>query len=241
MRPETLDGDWDRLYNEFPEVYDEFASVEHAPRPIDVIAERFALEDAVILDVGAGTGRSTLEMAMRAACVIGVEPNEKMLEVAKRRAEAAGARNVRFILGDASNLPSASESVDVVACMTTVFWPPEVVVPAFVSEALRVLRPGGTLFTLNTTPGWYGGEFHDVVTGSPEYEAALAGTLDAAGLATFDFKSIQDYGTVERAVATYGFIFGGASIDLLRAGNHSTVEWRWRVWYGEKASRNATS
>ena len=38
MGPETLDGDWNRLYDEFPDVYDEFASVEHKPRAVDVIA-----------------------------------------------------------------------------------------------------------------------------------------------------------------------------------------------------------
>jgi ubiquinone/menaquinone biosynthesis C-methylase UbiE len=233
MRPETLDGDWNRLYDEFPDVYDEFAHVEHAPRPIDVIAERFSLEGATVIDVGAGTGRSTLQLAELAATVIGVEPNRNMLAVAGRRAEAAGVRNVRFEPGDASALPFPSESADVVACFTTVFWPPEVVVPAFVAEAFRVLRPGGTVFTLNTTPGWYGGEFHDLVTFSPHYENALARALDAVGLDTFDFETTQDYGTSERAVATYGFIFGGGSIERLRERDQSTIEWRWRVWHGE--------
>jgi ubiquinone/menaquinone biosynthesis C-methylase UbiE len=240
VRPETLDGDWNRLYDEFPDVYDEFASVEHAPRAIDVIAERCALEDAVVIDVGAGTGRSTLQLAERAASVTGVEPNENMLAVARRRAEAVGARNVEFVAGDASDLPLASESADVVACFTTVFWPPEVVVPAFAAEAFRVLRPGGTLFTLNTAPGWYGGEFRDVVTFSPEYEDALTRALDAIGLDTFDFRSTQDYGTSERAVATYGFIFGGGSIDLLRARDQSTITWRWRVWHGKKPLQRPT-
>ena len=216
-------------------MYDEFASVEHVPRGIDVIAERFPLDGAVVIDVGAGTGRSTLQLAERAASVIGVEPNRNMLAVARRRAGAAGARNVRFATGDASDLPFAPESADVVACMTTVFWPPEVVVPAFMAEAFRVLRPGGTVFTLNTAPGWYGGEFRDVVTFSPEYEDALTRALDAAALDTFDFGSTQDYGTSERAVATYGFIFGGGSIDLLRARDQSTIEWRWRVWHGKKS------
>ncbi len=234
MRPETLDGDWNRLYREFPEVYDEFASVEHSPRAIDVIAKRIPLRDAVVVDVGSGTGRSTLELEAFAKRVIGVEPNPSMLAVAQERIRETGVANVDLLTGDAMNLPCQSGSADVVACMTTVFWPVETVVLAFAAEALRVLRPGGMLFSLNTAPGWYGGEFHDLVTGSPEYEQALGAALDGAGLASFDFETSQKFRSSRQALATYGFIFGGSSIDHLRETGQTTITWRWRVWYGTK-------
>jgi len=236
MRPETLDGDWNRLYSEFPQVYDDFARVEDEPRLIDVIGERFPISGADVIDVGAGTGTSTYELAERAASVVGVEPNPHMLAVALAKRPADVEARVEFRQGDASHLPCADESADVVACMTTVFWPPEVVVPRFVAEAMRVLRAGGIVFSLNTAPGWYGGELHDVVPGNPQYENALFRALDAAGFETFDFETVQDYRTPEHAVATFGFIFGGRSIELLRANRQSRIRFRWRVWFRMKTA-----
>ena len=55
-RPRTVEGDWNRLYSEYPEVYDEFARVAHEPDPLDVIAGVVPLEGARVVDVGSGSG-----------------------------------------------------------------------------------------------------------------------------------------------------------------------------------------
>ena len=154
-----------------------------------------------------------------------------MRAVAERNAASAGVRNVSFAAGSASALPCADGSADVVTCITTSFWPAEDVVPAFVSEAERVLRAGGTVIVLDTPPGWYGGEFHDVLDGSPEYEEAVDALFAAAGYEQFDFETVQEYGTPERAIETYGFIFGSAAIEQLRERGQSRIAWRWRVRY----------
>jgi ubiquinone/menaquinone biosynthesis C-methylase UbiE len=185
MRPRTLDGDWNRLYSEFPEVYDEFASVAHVPSPVDVIASRFGIDGKDVIDVGAGSGRSTIELADRARRVVGIEPNPSMLAVARERAVEAGVTNVHLLQGDAASIPCDGESADVVTCLTTVFWPPEKVIPAFVVEAQRVLRDDGLLISVNTRPGWYGGELRDFVTGdADEYETGVSRAFAHAGLET---------------------------------------------------------
>ena len=230
MRPETLEGDWNRLYSEFPDVYDAWADCPHRPEPLEVIARQVPLAGGVVVDVGAGTGRSTFELAATAAGVIGVEPNDAMRAVAEERARTSSSRNVSFVAGSASALPVADASVDVVAAVTAVFWPAEDVVPAFVAEALRVLRPGGTVFALNTPPGWYGGDLCDVAAGgAPEYEHTLDRLLAAAGFAYDDFETTQDFGTTENAVATYGFIFGSGAIERLTDRGQTTIRWRWRL------------
>jgi hypothetical protein len=40
---------------------------------------------------------------------------------------------------------------------------------------------------------------------------------------------VQDYGTPERAIETYGFIFGSRAIERLRERTQSRISWRWRV------------
>lgn len=203
--------------------------MRHEPEPIDVIAATWPLDGAIVIDVGSGSGASTFELAARAVEVVGVEPNRAMRAFAERNAARIGARNVSFAAGSASALPCADRSADVVACMTTSFWPAEEVVPAFVAEAERVLRHGGSVIVLNTAPGWYGGELHDLVDGAPEYERALDALLAAAGFEHFDFETVQDYGTPERAIETYGFIFGSRAIERLRERRQSRISWRWRV------------
>jgi ubiquinone/menaquinone biosynthesis C-methylase UbiE len=242
MRPRTLDGDWNRLYSEFPEVYDEFASVAHVPSPVDVIASRFGIDGKDVIDVGAGSGRSTIELADRARRVVGIEPNLSMLAVGRERAVEAGVTNVHLLQGDAASIPCDGESAEVVTCLTTVFWPPEKVIPAFVVEAQRVLRDDGLLISVNTRPGWYGGELRDFVTGdADEYETGVSRAFAHAGLETFDFESLQDYETTARAVATYGFIFGKRSIERLEATRQTTIAWRWRGWYARKSELQTPS
>jgi ubiquinone/menaquinone biosynthesis C-methylase UbiE len=227
----SVEGDWNRLYSEFPEVYDAFARVRHEPEPIDVIGHRWRLAGATVIDVGSGSGTSTFEFAERAASVTGVEPNPALRALAEEHAQRACVRNVSFVEGSASVLPCADGSADFVACITTSFWPPERVVPEFVAEAERVLRPGGAIIVLNTSPGSYGGEFYDLLGGgaADEYDGALDAALAGARFAHFDFATVQDYGTPDHAVATYGFIFGSRAIERLRERGQSRISWRWRI------------
>jgi ubiquinone/menaquinone biosynthesis C-methylase UbiE len=229
VRPESVEGDWNRLYSEFPEVYEAFASYPHDPEPIDVIAARVPLDGVTVVDVGAGTGKSTFELATRATQAIGVEPNPAMRALAEQRAAAAGTANVSFVAGSASALPLPDGSTDVLAAVTTSFWPAEQVVPDFLAEVRRVLRPAGTVFVLGIHPDWYGGELREFVRGAPEYERTLNGLLEDAGFAQFDFETVQDYRTTANAIGTYGFIFGSRAIEELRRRRQTRICWRWRL------------
>ena len=241
VRPVTLEGDWNRLYSEFPHVYAEFAAVRHRPAPADAIAALIPLEGASVIDVGSGTGDSTFELAARAAHVTGVEPNPAMRRVAEARAAAGAAPNVTFVDGSAESIPAADESADAVVAMTTSFWPAEEVVPRFLDETLRVLRPGGAVAVLQTHPDWYGGELGDVAAGAlPEYERAVDTLLTRARFDHHDFETVQDYGTTERAVGLYGFIFGSRAVDRLRERGQTRIRWRWRLYRRDRAVRRAS-
>lgn len=99
-----------------------------------------------VLEIGFGTGRLIEMLAdnVRDGRVAGVDPTETMVEVArKRRRVRAAADRIELRLGDATDLPWASESFDAaVALHCFQFWPE----PANdLKEIRRVLRPGGRL------------------------------------------------------------------------------------------------
>jgi demethylmenaquinone methyltransferase/2-methoxy-6-polyprenyl-1,4-benzoquinol methylase len=100
--------------------------------------------DARVLDLACGTGDLALAAAARGASVLALDLVPGMVALARRK---PGARPIRFLVGDMTSLPLADASIDVV---TTGYGLRNV--PALdraIAECARVLRPGGTLVSLD--------------------------------------------------------------------------------------------
>ena len=69
-----------------------------------------------VLDVAGGTGIVGRAFARTAAQAVVIDMTRAMLETGKREADAAGARNVLFLEGDAAALPFVEGSFDLVTC-----------------------------------------------------------------------------------------------------------------------------
>jgi ubiquinone/menaquinone biosynthesis C-methylase UbiE len=93
----------------------------------------------LILDVGSGTGRYTLEIFRRGAKAVGVEPSTGMLAVAQERRAPAGGPSYVRAAGEA--LPFRSRAFDGVAIVTTLEFAADA--DALLLEAVRVTRAGG--------------------------------------------------------------------------------------------------
>ncbi len=90
-----------------------------------VIARFLAPVDGrALLDVGTGTGRAALALAARGALVTGVDASSEMLEVARRRAAAAGLA-VTFVQGDAHGLDFPDRAFDAVTCLRVLMHTPD--------------------------------------------------------------------------------------------------------------------
>ncbi len=99
-----------------------------------------------VLEVGSGPGLG-LELASaraREGRVVGVDPSETMLEMARRRNRAQiEAGRVELCLGNADRLPFDDATFDKAITMNSLhLWPDPV---AGLMEIRRVLRPGGRI------------------------------------------------------------------------------------------------
>ena len=99
-----------------------------------------------VLDIGSGPGFLADEMAAEVGtegAVHGLDPSEAMLAIARRRETG-----VEYAVGDANSLPYDDETFDAVVSTQVYEYVPDM--PAALTEARRVLRPGGRLLILDT-------------------------------------------------------------------------------------------
>jgi SAM-dependent methyltransferase len=113
-----------------------------------VLAAAGDLTQAVVADIGCGTGRLTRELEQRAARVVGLDPDLTMLTIAAHRVDAP------LVVGDGHHLPFGTASVDVAIAVTVCEFTTD---PAVViSELARITRPGGRVVVgaLNRHSPW---------------------------------------------------------------------------------------
>jgi len=135
--------------------------------------------DAVVADLGCGTGQVAEALAPFVGQVIGVDTSPSMLKTAKKRLAAHD--NVELRAGALESLPLADGSLDA-AIMILVLH--HVADPAVaVAEAARSLKPGGRLVVVDMLPhdrDEYRAQMGHLWLGFAE--ADVVKTLEAAGL-----------------------------------------------------------
>lgn len=125
-----------------------FAKVYNDARPqmpeyaAEVITDYMMRKPELVVDLGCGTGLSTLIWQNRCNHVIGIEPSGDMLKI------ATGKQNdtISFIKAYANNTTLESNSADVVVCSQSFHWmePAETL-----SEINRILKTGGIFATVD--------------------------------------------------------------------------------------------
>jgi SAM-dependent methyltransferase len=122
----------------------------YPPALLDAVEELAArpLAGARVVDVGAGTGIATALLHRRGARVLAVEPGDGMAAQFRRTLP-----DVPIVRGDGNALPPAGATADLVTYAQAWHWTDT---SRAIPEALRVLRPGGTLAL------WWNVPDHDV-------------------------------------------------------------------------------
>lgn len=125
------------------------------------------LTGATVVDIGCGTGYHLPSLSAKAARVIGVEPHDDLVQLARRRCRALP--NVAVHRATAQALPLPDASADVTVARWAYFFGPGC--EPGLAELSRVVRRGGTAFVidLDATRGAFGRWFSRSL---PSYSAA---------------------------------------------------------------------
>jgi len=134
-------ADWDRLralhYSE--DEIEKAVLAAAGPGPFDLV-----------LDFGTGTGRMLALFADRAKRVEGIDLSHQMLTVARTKLQAAGAANASVRHGDATASPYPDSTASLIIIHQVLHFLDD---PArALSEAARVLKPGGRLVVVDFAP-----------------------------------------------------------------------------------------
>jgi SAM-dependent methyltransferase len=226
-----------------PDLYHQFALTSVGL--MDEFVRLVDLSGLDVLDVGAGTGHSTIGAARKARHVIAVDAYRSVVEFGRSAVRAAGLSNVTYVVGDRSKLPAPDDSMDVVICVWAALDH---------REAARVLKHGGVLALLGPAPGSAAGELTAslAASGSP-VRGGIASLADLEptrppvstviqqeqwdgapildGMHRHEFSYVADYGTVENAAAIYGRIVGPTAAKYLTDRAQATIRWRLMAEY----------
>ena len=154
------------------------------------------------LDIGCGGGLLSEPMARLGAEVVGADPSETNIEIAKLHMQSSGLR-IDYRAETAEALAAAGETFDVVLNMEVVEHVADV--PLFLQATSSMVRPGGLMFiaTINRTLKAYalaivGAEYvlRWLPKGTHSYEKLvrpeeIEGPLQAAGLSVVDRSGVS--------------------------------------------------
>jgi SAM-dependent methyltransferase len=139
------DSDSDKIFSgSIPQLYDEYiVPLIFEPYALDLARRAAARKPARVLEVAAGTGVVTRQLAIALApdaAIVATDLNQPMLD----RAAAVGTRRaVEWRQADAMQLPFDDASFDLVVCQFGIMFFPDRA--HALAQARRVLRPGGAL------------------------------------------------------------------------------------------------
>jgi ubiquinone/menaquinone biosynthesis C-methylase UbiE len=118
------------------------------PEPAEdlaVLATHGLGQTSTVVDLGAGTGRFALAAARRFGQVTAVDVSPAMLESLRRRAAAAGVRNLEIVQAGFLSYQHAGPAADAVYTRNALHQLPDFWKAVALDRIGRMLRPGGVL------------------------------------------------------------------------------------------------
>ena len=159
-----------RFFRDNAQRWDELRALHVADREIErALAHHLPVGARRLLDIGTGTGRLLEVLAPKVEQAIGVDQSREMLALARANLARAGIDNADIRLGDMYALPFEADSFDVVTIHHVLHYADDPA--AALSEAARVVRPGGVVLVVDFSP-------HDLVELKREHAHVHLGFAD---------------------------------------------------------------
>jgi ubiquinone/menaquinone biosynthesis C-methylase UbiE len=240
--PGYFEFDW--FSARHPDLYHKFAiSTDGLMAELEKLVD---LSGLVVADLGAGTGRSSLQAAKAAKQVYAIDVYESVVDYASSIVKRAGVENITYIRADNRNVPLADNSIDATLCSWAV---------QSSTEAYRVLKPGGWMISMGAPLEALCGELTATLADSfpelisdvasdalydptcPPLDSLVDGTVwegipFVEPMKIHDFTYVADYGDPLETAATYGRLYGPKAKKYILDWGKSAVSWRLRIQYG---------
>lgn len=235
--PGYFEFDW--LSSRFPDLYHEFAiSTIGLVNKLHTIID---FSEMHVLDVGAGTGRSSIELSKRAKKVNSIDVYRSVIDFGKNEIQRLGIQNIEYTYGDRDKLPFADNSFDAV-----IFSWAE---PNYI-EAYRVLKNNGYIIQMASIPEAICGEITDVLHGTnsndqkiflssypDEFEQrdnTVFSSIPLVGLVDVHrFTYLSKYKSVEELASIVGRLYGPKASDYFTSRKQDTYSWRNEIRIGQ--------
>ena len=155
--PSLIERDGHRVFNPFYLFYLDCRSRDAWQQPERVIDALALAPDAVVADVGAGSGYFTERFARRLGAggfVFATDVQDEMLDRLSERVAESGLANVSVVTARSDD-PSLPEACCDLVFFSSVYKEIDERV-AYMEKVRRVLRPGGRVAILEYRPDWDG-------------------------------------------------------------------------------------
>jgi SAM-dependent methyltransferase len=154
---------------------------------VDKLAARAGLDGTQrVLDIGCGTGQITIPLARHAREVVAIDPVAGMLARGRQAARAAGAGNITWLEGEASQVAAlAAPGADLAVFAASFHWTDR---PAVLAALDGVLAPGGAVVVINDVLG--DSEQPDWVHAIARIRARYLGARRRAGTGIYSHREV---------------------------------------------------
>ncbi|HEY7341795.1 MAG TPA: methyltransferase domain-containing protein [Ktedonobacterales bacterium] len=144
---------WELVYWKNPDDYERLTAGEQVHLGALDAAH---VNDAIVLDAGAGAGRVTLPLARRARAVYAMDAAPPLLHLLERKVADADLRNIEVMRGVFRRVPLPDDSVDAVVSCSAFGVREARGGERGLDELQRVTRPGGRILILwPEDPAWF--------------------------------------------------------------------------------------
>lgn len=237
--PGYFDFDW--FSSRHPDLYHKFAlSTDGLMEELNKLIDLAGLH---VLDIGAGTGRSTIGIARKAKKITTIDVFASTLYYGRQMINQAGFPDVTYSIGHSSRLPFGNNTFEAVTCAWSILD---------YAEAYRVVKPGGYIIELICAPGALCGELTATLAGifptviteiapDEQYDANFPdsdtiiedpiwnGLPVISPTLLHDFTYVTDYGDCQEIAAMIGRLYGPVARQYLKDRQQSTLAWRLRI------------
>ena len=149
---------WQDLYSNHSNRYDKLVQAEdYQGHLLSALRELKSIENSTIVELGAGTGRITVQLFPYVKHIYAFDLTPAMIHLANRKLKQFGSLNGSLAIADSRDVPISAESADIavegwsfIQIMTWHMesWQQEV--GQAIQEMLRIVRPGGMIILIET-------------------------------------------------------------------------------------------